>query len=334
VPTSLAEPRRLRLDGAGRVRLVPDDRNEQPPEQVVVAVLASALCGSEVALLRAGHDGNAGHEACGRIVSAPDGTGYDVGDLVGVTAVRGCGACGPCAAGRETRCRQGPQVQIGMHADRIAVHPSQLRRLPAGVTPVEGVLLSGDALGVPVRALRRVPTPADGRVLVVGLGPVGLAHVLVRAFTGAEVHAVEPSAYRRELALRLGATSAVVPGTEMREAELVVEATGRPEGVRAALDAVACGGTVLQSGECSRVEVSPSEQLVRREVTWTGSWYYASEDYPEMLRLQAAGLDAAALVTHELPAGHAQEAVDAFLSGDTGKVVLRWDEDGVRSPGR
>ena len=83
--------------------------------------------------------------------------------------------------------------------------PSSLLELPDGIDPADAVLLAGDTLGVPVRALRRVPAEPGTRVLVLGLGPVGLAHVLVRANAGCEVVAVEPSAARRKLGLELGA---------------------------------------------------------------------------------------------------------------------------------
>ena len=84
------------------------------------------------------------------------------------------------------------------------------------------------------------------------------------------------------------------------------------------------GGRVLQSGECAAVEVRPSAQVIHREVTYLGSWFYASEDYPDMLRLVGEGLDVGRLLTHTLPAEQAQDAVDAFLGGESGKVVLRW----------
>jgi D-arabinose 1-dehydrogenase-like Zn-dependent alcohol dehydrogenase len=56
----------------------------------------------------------------------------------------------------------------------------------------------------------------------------------------------------------------------------------------------------------------------------TGSWYYAKEDYPEMLGLFNLGLPLERLCTHDVAASHAQGAITEFLHGRSGKVVLRW----------
>ena len=317
----------LRLPGAGRVEIAEVDHPEVRPEQALVRIEATAICGSERGPLERGlATGNAGHEAAGTIVHAPAGSGFAVGQRVGICAVHGCGTCAECLAGRQTRCLAGPDVQIGMHADFVATKPSMLRALPESTDAVTAVLMSGDTLGVPARGLCRVPTARGTDVVVVGLGPVGLASVLVRSRAGCRVVGVEPSPERRQLAMAVGATACVQPGDEIGVApELVIEASGRPEGIRYALDVVAAGGTVLQAGECPSVEVSPSDVFVRREVTYTGSWYYADEDWPAMVDLVRGGLDLRSLVTHEVDAGDASAAFAAFVSATSGKVVLRWD---------
>jgi threonine dehydrogenase-like Zn-dependent dehydrogenase len=81
---------------------------------------------------------------------------------------------------------------------------------------------------------------------------------------------------------------------------------------------------VLQSGECSAAEIDPSAALIRREVTYTGVWYYADEDFPEMVRLYREGLPVARMVTHEFAAADIAEAYRCFVSKRSGKVVLSW----------
>ena len=306
--------RRLALLGDDKVAVeeVPDP--VPTDDQVLVRVVASALCGSERRALRDGAAGNAGHEAVGLVD----------GELWAVSAVSGCGSCVPCAEGEETRCARGPAVQGGMHADLVAVPRSALRQVPSGLDPVSAVLLLGDTVGVAARTLRRVP--AEGTtVVVLGLGPVGLGHVLVRTRTGRQVVGVDPSPYRRELATSLGAL-ALASLDELPDAPgLVVECTGLAECARAALDVVRPGGTVVQSGECPELAFSPSATLVRREVTYTGCWYFTSRDVALLHRLHAEGLDPRPLATHVLPAERAQEGVEAFTASRSGKVVLLWD---------
>ena len=62
-----------------------------------------------------------------------------------------------------------------------------------------------------------------------------------------------------------------------------------------------------------------------REITYTGSWYYASEDYASMIDLVRRGLPLRSLCTHEVAAPEAQAAITDFLDARSGKVILRWD---------
>ena len=67
----------------------------------------------------------------------------------------------------------------GWHAEYAVV----AGRSPAAVDgqdPTGAALMSGDALGVPARVARRFPPAPDAEVVVIGLGPVGLGHVLVQ----------------------------------------------------------------------------------------------------------------------------------------------------------
>ena len=106
---------------------------------------------------------------------------------------------------------------------------------------------------------------------------------------------------------------------------LVIESTGLPACIQLAFEVVADEGTVLQSGECEQpVEISPSDTFIRREVTYTGSWYYADEDYPEMRRPYEEGLPVARLVTDVFPAADVQAAYEKFVSKRSGKVLIDW----------
>ena len=82
---------------------------------------------------------------------------------------------------------------------------------------------------------------------------------------------------------------------------------------------------MIQSGECQApVKLVPSDLVVHREVTYTGSWFYASEDYPFMTGLLAQELRLRDLCTHEVRPEDAQAAFGDFVNGLTGKVVVRW----------
>lgn len=320
--TTTQQMRALSLSSTRHATLTETARPVPAVGEALVQVLVSALCGSE---LDADGDPNPGHEAAGLVEWAPSDSGLVPGELVGVSAVSGCGHCQRCRAGVALHCESGWRIQSGMHADYVAAPVSALRRVPPGTSPREAVLMSGDTLGVPVRALHRVPAGPRDRVLILGLGPVGLSHALVRSFAGSHVVAIEPSEYRRNLARDLGVQEVIAPGDAIGgRPDLVIECTGVPECIRLALDTVVTGGTVLQSGECQSVTIEPSETIIRREITYTGSWFYAHEDYERMVGLVREGLPIHRLATHVFPAADIDRAYRAFTAKETGKVLLEW----------
>lgn len=316
--------RRLRCVGSGRVEIEEVDKPNAAPNHALVRILASAVCGSERGTLIAGGDRNSGHEASGVIEELSGPAPFHVGDLVGLGAVTGCGDCDRCRQGRETQCRNGPHVSSGWHAEYAEVPIAALRTVDTP-DPTLATLAAGDALGVPARVGRRFPPRPDEVVAVVGLGPVGLGHVLVQSFLGARVIGIEPSPARRAEALRLGATEVYEPGAYTEAPSTVIECTGVPGVVEAAFELVDSSGRVIQSGECNRpISLVPSTVVVHKEVAYVGSWFYAGEDLPYMSELINRGLDLRALCTDEVPASEAQSAISRFLDGQTGKVVITW----------
>jgi L-iditol 2-dehydrogenase len=323
--------RALRCEGRGRVVIV--DVPEPVPRDgdAVVRIEASAVCGSErPTFIEGANDGapNAGHEACG-IVLEPGTSSFSAGDRVGLSGVAGCDECDRCLAGQEIHCRRGwtYAAAAGWHAELAVLPGSCLVGLPSETRPVVGALIVGDTLGVAARAFRRDPTGPGDSVVVFGLGPVGLGHVAVRAFTGADVVAVEPSAYRRALALSLGAVAAIAPGDALDVTpRVVIECSGHPECVTQSIEIVDNGGVVHQSGLChSTVSINPMA-FFEREIAYTGDMYFAREDHATMLDLVERRLPLERICTHEVVAAEAQAAVTDFLEARSGKIVLRWDE--------
>lgn len=103
----------------------------------------------------------------------------------------------------------------------------------------------------------------------------------------------------------------------------MIEESEQPEAPARALDKVERWGTVLQAAESKHAETVPS-QFVNTEISYVGSWYYASENWPVITAMVEAGLHPERLVTHKVPPEVAPGAYGAFLAGETGKVLLDW----------
>ncbi|SEE94125.1 Alcohol dehydrogenase GroES-like domain-containing protein [Jiangella alba] len=339
----------LWFQGKGKVALRTEPIPTPGPGEVRVRVAMSVLCGSELGGLHA--DGpmlNAGHEAVGTVDAIGDGVvAVAVGDRVGVSAVQGCGACDACARLEYTYCPD-RSVVMGMHADYIISKALACFRLPDDITWEQGVLLTGDGLGVAHHVAKRVGATAEGTraagsCVVFGVGPVGLGNVLMQTYLGANVTAVDISADRLELARRLGATTVVqlsaedslAPADEQAKRivaaigaapDLAIECAGRPTSLKAALATVRPGGVVVCVGEQGSVPISPSGELISRDVALLGSWFYHFAEIEDMVSQQRAGIGVERLLTHTFPLSRAQDAYDVFQSAVAGKVALTRDE--------
>jgi threonine dehydrogenase-like Zn-dependent dehydrogenase len=303
--------------------------------EVLVEIQASGLCGSELHGYRGDHAAamNGGHEGAG-IVREANGTHVlKPGDRVGIHAVMGCGHCRWCAVGQYTFC-DGKRGCPPLHSQRAAVPEHVCLTLDEDIPFDIGVLLSGDGLGVPYHASRRLNTCGGEVVCVIGAGPIGLGNVLVQSFLGAEVIAVDVDEERLRLASTLGAAHVVNPRqrdpreavaeiTRGRLADKCIDCTPRPETTQTALQCVGKAGTVLVVGEKGGVMISPSEDLIRRDITLMGSWFYHYAEFPAMVDLYRRGLRVADLITHHFPLEQAAEAFATFAGGGTGKVILQ-----------
>ncbi len=327
--------------GDGRVDMVEAPDPAPDDQSVIVRVRASALCGSELHVFREPRSAdadylNTGHEVAGEVVWAPPGSEFAVGTRVGACVVHGCGDCQWCRDGDDTAC---PNKRFSFgdgHSELFKLGLRGVRVLPDDADWRRGVLLSGDAIGVPARCARKLGDTAGKTVFVIGLGPVGLSSVLMQHWRGAKVGGVDISPYRIELAKKLGAEmvvhggdddvkAAVLEWTAGRGADIVILAVARNESLRTAFDVVRRYGTVYQLAELAEATINFGEAFIRHEAVMTGSWYYNNQDWPLMQQLHKDGLPYEKLITHEFTLDRTQEAFDTFVAGESGKVVLTYD---------
>lgn len=332
---------RFRGNGLCTVEQVPDPTPDE--KSVIVKVQASGLCGSELHGFRGkpeqlGNVLNGGHEVAGEIVWAPKGSAFRPGMRVGARVVQGCGQCVWCRQGDETACENKSYYSENGHSELFKLGLAGVQMLPDDVDWPAAVILSGDGLGVPVRCARRLGDTAGQKVLVLGLGPVGLSCSLVQTWRGADVYGVDISPYRLKLAGELGVKGTINPATESVEervrqwtggfgADVVILAVARQESLQLAFEVVRRHGTVFQVAEFENATLNFSKSFIRREATMTGSWYYTSSDWPLMLQLHREGMPYHKLITHVMPLERAQEAFNTFIAGESGKVILRTGQE-------
>ena len=286
----------LRFVGNSKVEVVEVPMPALTPDQVLIRIKVSALCGSEMGAFYSPNAsaGNPGHEFAGEIVDTNGHREFAQGDRVGVHVIVGCGTCAHCKT---------------------------------------GVLIAGDAMGVAYHLSRRVGVQAHDTVAVFGCGPVGLGVVLLWSFLGGRVIGVDPSEYRRALAENLGAWKSVAAGRESTIADLraltggagpdtCLECAGKPGPVAAAFEAARKGGKVGIVGEQGEAAFNPSRDLIHKELTVYGAWYFRLSEFPGMVELCNRGLKPGDVVTHHFPLEEAQKGYDLMAQQRCGKVLF------------
>ena len=327
--------------GQSQAVVVKRERPRPKPGEVLVKTVVSALCGSEMSGYRkAGYTtGNMGHEAAGIVVELGEGIAtLSVGQRVGVSAIAGCGSCAYCLKGQYTWCSN-HRFYDNMHAEYFTIAALACHVLPDDAPWGVGVLITGDGLGVPYHTSTKIDRPDIQHIAVFGLGPIGLGNVMLQTHLGRQVIGIDRSLERLELARQLGAvaTIAVEDNTDVparvreltggRGADVCIEAAGVPITAKQCFAAVRTAGTVVFNGEQPAVELSPSEDFIRRDITAVGSWFYHFSEHAAMLELFRNGLPVDSLITHRFPLEQVGEAFRA-MEGKSGKVLLEYGEAG------
>jgi (R,R)-butanediol dehydrogenase/meso-butanediol dehydrogenase/diacetyl reductase len=241
-----------------------------------------------------------GHEFIGEVVEVGGDSGFRVGDRVASGAGIWCGDCDRCREGRTNLCLRYHTYglnQDGGMAEFAAVDERTLALIPPALSSDLAGLAQPLAVGL--HASRRSGAEDGDRVLIIGAGAIGtfiLAALVSRV--RAQVFVTDFPGPRLERALRLGAAGTIAAGQDVQErvgellpggADVVIEASGAPGQLAAAIQAVRAGGTILQVGLPGRPVELDLRPLVVREVTIkTTNAHVFAEDLAPALDLLAS----------------------------------------------
>ena len=314
-------------------------------DEVLVQVKASCICRSDLSL----YYGDAvlggvapgtcvtGHEPAGIVVE----TGAAVrqfkkDDRVAIHLAIGCGVCGHCRGGNFHLCTKWKCLGFtadGGNAEYVAVPERNLLRLPDKLSFLAGAI-STDAFGTLCSACRKLGINGLSTVGVWGLGPMGSAGVLAAKALGGRVVALDPIAERREFALKMGADLVLDPSLPTAREQIMdftggtglnaaIDCSGNGAAQNMALDVAAAFGKVALVGESRELTIRPSEQLIRKQVTVMGSWYFGIAEYDDILKIiDAAQIDLEKLATHTFSLDEAETAFRLFDERKTEKAVF------------
>jgi len=263
---------------------------EPKPQEAIIQVLQAGICSTDLHLVKGYMDfqGVLGHEFVG-VVNSASGNSSLVGKRVVGEINAACRSCQTCLQGRPTHCPNRTTLGImgrdGAFADYLSLPVENLSVLPDSLSNEQAVFI--EPLAAACEITERITINPTDRVVIIGDGKLGLLCTQVLALTGCHVTLLgrhnERNAWLASKGITVAAEfQAIPPG-----ADIVVEATGSPQGLTMATQLVRPQGTiVLKSTYHGEVSVNMTE-LVIHEISIIGS---RCGPFAPALRLLSGGM--------------------------------------------
>lgn len=288
-------------------------------EGVLVKVVASSICGSDLHMLDLGLlDARIpGHEFAGY---APDGT------AVAVEPTLGCGSCPACGEGYNSHCVEGFRLlglaSDGGMAEQVLAPAANLVPLPTGLELRIASLV--EPLAVALHGLDRARVREGERILVIGGGPVGLAVVagLMGRGLACDVSARYP--HQSAAAQALGATISVSDGYDV-----VIDAVGTEGSLSEAVQRLRPMGRIGLVGSFWQPTALDGQFCLKEIELLPANTYICKspqrnfEEAGRLLHAQPAIADA--LVTHRFPLDAVDEAFATARDRSAGAIKVVFD---------
>ena len=287
----------LVFTGPGVVEVLEVDDVLAKPNEVIVHVERTGICGSELhGIATPGFRVPPlvmGHEFVGRL---------DDGRRVAVNPLVGCGECDLCRRGRTHLCRT--RALLGVHrpggfAERVAVPSNAVHELPASLSWDRAGLV--EPIANAVHAWAQAGSPVGQRVAILGCGPIGLACLEVARHGGAaHLTCIDLSSQRRDAALALGAD--VAAGELEGEFDVIFDAVGVRATRENSIQHLIPGGVTVWLGLATPDPGFDALNTVRFEKTIRGSFAYSDDEFSRALAI-APELDLSWFTTYPLDRG-------------------------------
>ena len=335
---------------------------ELQDNDILVKVEGCGVCGTDVHEWKGDPFGlipvTLGHEGTGEIVALGKNIKFDtagnpikVGDKI-VTSVISCGECQICRnhpANTNLCDKQGvfgliphsdAQPLTGWFATHLLIRGKGSTYFVVNDLDLQERMLLELAC-VCVHALKRANSTGlinfNSKVLVQGLGPVGLVMISVLRAAGVNhIVAIDGTPKRLEMAKKLGAKTVIsfkeITSLEERVAivkgvangvgvDFAFQCTGAPMAAKDIYEYIRRGGGMCEMGffvNNGEYTVNPHFAMCNKEITIVGSWDYSADDYPTTMaflrQAREMKIPIKELITHSYPLDKLNEAMEMNVS--------------------
>jgi threonine dehydrogenase-like Zn-dependent dehydrogenase len=293
--------RALVIDRPGEARVIEMERPAADPLEATMRIRRIGLCGTDLSTFLGKnplvtYPRIPGHEIAATLERVPaNGLGLVEGMDVTMSPYTSCGTCASCRQGRVNACRDNQTLGVQRDGALLDHFSMPLAKLYAAPLPIEELCLV-EPLTVGCHAVSRGRVVASDTVAIFGCGGVGLGAVSAAAFRGANVIAIDVDDKKLAIARKAGARQVINSTREEVHARLqeftaghgpdvIIEAIGRPDTFRAAVEEVAFTGRVVYIGYAKDHVSYETRLFVQKELDIMGSRNALPEDFKEVIRM-------------------------------------------------
>lgn len=315
---------------------------------VLIKISKSAICGTDLHIYKWDEWAQntiktplvIGHEYMGTVVEkGSEVSRVYIGERVTVEGHISCGFCRNCRRGRQHICDHTMGIGVnrdGGFAEYISVPASNVLKVDDRIS--DELMSVMDPLGNATHTALSFPLLGED-VLITGIGgPIGSMAAAVCKFAGARnIVGTDLSEYRRNLAMKMGATKVVDPRVEsvkdaMKSLGMVggfdigLECSGSPIAFNDMVENMYNGGKISLLGLLPSNTQINWTKLIFKGLTLKG--IYGREMYEtwyQMEMMLSSGLNILPVITHRFAADDYQEAFSIMEAGNCGKIILNWD---------
>ncbi len=318
----------------GIVEIQEIEKPEPGTGELVIRVLASGICGTDVHIFKGEYLGTypivPGHEGAGIVDTVGEGVnGFSVGDPVAFEPNISCGRCAHCLNNRQNFCEEWTGIgvtQPGCMAEFVLVPESNVFST-VGLEPAVACFV--EPLSCVLHGIQKAGIRLADRVLIAGAGPIGLLLLQSARNLGASrIGVLERIESRQDAARDFGAEE-IFQDFELIESDaydVVIDATGSIPVLEELIHHVRYGGTMLFFG------VAPPGETMRLEpfavfskgLSIVSSYTSLRNSLQAVGMLRSGGIRVDDLVSHELGLAELGRGIDLIESGDRSvkKVII------------
>jgi len=291
----------LVIDRPGESRVIDLEPPATDPLEATMRIRRIGLCGTDLSTFLGKnplvtYPRIPGHEVAATLERVPaNDLGLAEGMNVTMSPYTSCGKCTACRQGRFNACRFNQTLGVQRDGALMDYFAMPLEKLYTAPLTLDELCLV-EPLTVGCHAVARGRVTAADTVAIYGCGGVGLGAVSAAAFREANVIAIDIDDKKLEIARSSGARHLINSTSEDVHARLqeltgghgpdvIIEAIGRPDTYRAAVEEVAFTGRVVYIGYSKDLVSFDTRLFVQKELDILGSRNALPQDFREVIRM-------------------------------------------------